>query len=57
MPLVPSVWSVFDAQGRWLGDVTLPARFSPMDIGADYVLGVARDEDGVETVAMYTLRA
>jgi len=56
LPLVPSVWSVFDAQGRWLGDVTMPARFSPTDIGADYVLGVAVDADGVETVVRYALR-
>ena len=55
MPLVPSTWSVFDAQGRWSGDVTMPALFMPMDIGADYVLGVARDSDGVETVVMYRL--
>jgi hypothetical protein len=55
MPLVPSTWSVFDAQGRWSGDMTMPARFMPMDIGADHVLGVARDSDGVETVVMYRL--
>jgi hypothetical protein len=52
-PLVPSVWSVFDRVGRWLGDVTMPARFLPTDIGADYVLGVARDADGLETVVRY----
>ena len=55
MPIVPSTWSVFDAQGRWSGDVTMPARFMPMDIGAEHVLGVARDSDGVETVVMYRL--
>jgi len=53
MPLVPSVWSVFDDGGSWLGDVTMPARFMPTDIGADYVLGIARDSDGVETVVQY----
>jgi len=54
-PLVPSAWSVFDARGRWLGDVAMPAFFQPMDIGQDYVLGVARDADGVETVVRYSL--
>jgi hypothetical protein len=54
-PLVPSVWSVFDPTGRWLGDVTMPARFLPRDIGTDYVLGTALDVDNVETVAMYRL--
>jgi hypothetical protein len=48
---------VFDRDGAWLGDVTLPAHFQPYDIGADYVLGVARDDDGVQTVVQYALRA
>jgi hypothetical protein len=46
---------VFDAGGRWLCDVTMPAHFTPMEIGADYVLGVASDADGVETVVRYGL--
>lgn len=54
-PLVPSTWSVFDPSGRWLGDVTMPARFLPRDIGADYVVGTALDADNVETVVMYRL--
>ncbi len=54
-PLVPSIWSVFDPAGRWLGDVTMPARFQPRDIGADYVLGMVLDADGVESIALYRL--
>jgi hypothetical protein len=54
-PLVPSTWSVFSPAGTWLGDVTMPARFLPRDIGADYVLGTAIDADGVETVVSYRL--
>ena len=54
-PLVPSIWSVFDPAGRWLGDVTMPARFQPSDIGADYVLGMVLDADGVESIALYRL--
>lgn len=53
VPLVPSVWSVFDRAGRWLGDVTMPARFIPTDIGPDWVLGIAYDSDGVQTVVQY----
>ena len=56
-PLVPSIWSVFDPAGRWLGDVTMPARFQPRDIGADYVLGTVMDEDGVESIALHRLEA
>ncbi len=51
----PSTWSVFGANGVWLGDVTMPARFTPTDIGADYVLGVARDDDMVSTVVRFRL--
>ncbi len=53
-PLVPSVWSVFDRDDRWLGDITMPARFMPTDIGPDYILGIARDSIGVETVVQYS---
>jgi hypothetical protein len=55
-PMVPSTWSVFGRDGVWLGDVTMPAHFLPHDIGGDYVLGVARDGDGVETVVLYRMR-
>lgn len=54
-PLDQSVWNVFDPEGRWLGDVTMPARFHAKDIGADYVLGVARDSLDVQTVVQYGL--
>jgi hypothetical protein len=46
---------VFDAGGRWLGDVAMPARFVPLEIGADYVLGRSRDADGVVRAVMYRL--
>jgi hypothetical protein len=48
-------WDVFDAEGRWLGALTMPLRFSPLDIGSDYVLGLWRDADDVEHVRMYEL--
>ena len=40
VPLRSSTWSVFDKEGRWLTDVSLPAGFAPTDIGPDYILGV-----------------
>lgn len=40
VPLVPSDWSVFDQMGRWRATVRLPARFMPMDVGVDYLLGI-----------------
>jgi hypothetical protein len=53
---IPLTWTAFDRDGRRLGSITMPARFTPKEIGSDYILGVQRDEDGVETIAMYSLR-
>ena len=52
---VPSKWSVFDGGGRWLGDVAMPPRFIPLEIGADYVLGRSRELDAISRVVMYRL--
>jgi hypothetical protein len=46
---------VFDASGRWLGEVAMPARFIPLEIGADYVLGRSRDTDNVTRAVMYRI--
>jgi hypothetical protein len=51
----PSPWRVFDPEGRWLGIVVLPARFQVLEIGDDYLLGIFRDGDGVESVQMFPL--
>jgi hypothetical protein len=53
---VASRWDVFDRAGSWLCTVTLPERFTPVEIGEDYVAGLARDEDEVEQVRVYRLR-
>lgn len=51
----PFQWMVFDADGRWLGVVQTPARFTISEIGEDYILGVARDELDVQYVRLYRL--
>jgi len=51
----PTKWDVIDPRGRWLCTLELPARFTPLEIGGDYVAGVARDEDDVEMVRVYRL--
>jgi hypothetical protein len=56
IPAVPSSWSVFDARGRWLGDVSMPAGFQPFEIGRDYATGILRT-DGVNHVVIYELSA
>lgn len=48
-------WTVLDAEGRWLGEVAMPHDLRVTDVGADYVLGVRRDEMEVERVEEYRL--
>jgi hypothetical protein len=44
------VWDVFDAEGRYLGALELPDRFTPMRIKGDRVWGVWRDDLDVQHV-------
>lgn len=58
-------FSVFDADGVWLGRIELPPGLPPfrsrpnlasqMEIGPDYLLGVWVDELGVEQVRLYRI--
>ncbi|MDP2469803.1 MAG: 6-bladed beta-propeller [Candidatus Palauibacterales bacterium] len=43
-------WDVFDAEGRYLGAVTIPDRFSPFSLKGDLLYGVWRDEFEVQYV-------
>ena len=43
-------WDVFDAEGRFLGVVTMPERFAPSLFRDDLIYGVWRDELNVEFV-------
>jgi hypothetical protein len=52
---VQAEWDVFDAEGQMLGTVRMPPGFRATQIGADFVLGVWTDDDGVEHVRMYGL--
>jgi hypothetical protein len=54
-PEDPGTWTVFDPEGRMLGTVATPARFRAFEIGADYVLGVWKDELDVDHVRMFRL--
>ena len=59
-PIRASKWSLFDGEGVWLTDVSLPAGFKPSDIGSDYVLGVyfgmanGRLKPRKQSVVLYT---
>ena len=65
---IPDQWSVFSADGRWLGVLSFPpdpaapdlqmcgGRSTPCWVGRDYFLAVRRDELGVERVEGYRIR-
>ena len=48
-------WWIFGVDGAMLGRVTVPASLTIMDAGSDYLLGVWRDADGMQTVRLYQL--
>lgn len=43
-------WEIYDQEGRYLGVVTLPDRFTPLNAEADDLYGVWRDEFDVQYV-------
>jgi hypothetical protein len=47
---------VFSPEGEWLGEVTMPRAVTPLEIGADYVLGLRFDEMDVEHVQILGIR-
>lgn len=52
----PHRWTVFDAEGRWLGAVQTPADLTVHQIGTDWILGTGKDELDVEHVRMYRIQ-
>ena len=48
-------WTVFDAEGRYLGEVAMPYPLTVHQIGADYVLGHMSNGRGGEAVYIYRL--
>ena len=49
-------WGVFSPDGEFYGNVDMPIGLEVMDITADYVLGVTRDDLDVERVELLALR-
>lgn len=48
-------YSVVSIAGEWIAEITMPPAFQPLTIGPDWVLGIHRDEDGVQRVMRYRL--
>lgn len=51
-----SDWEVFDKDGRYLGVVPMPPRFTPRVFLGDKIYGVARDELDVQSVVRLRVR-
>jgi hypothetical protein len=49
----PPTWRVFDAEGRYLGPVAMPAGFQPLQVTGGKVVGRWTDESDVEFVRVY----
>jgi hypothetical protein len=50
-----TTWSIFDQEGRWLSDLTVPEGWQILDIGSEYILVLVRDELDVERVRKHAL--
>ena len=48
-------WTVFDPDGQVLGFMETPAGLSIFEVGEDYILGLTRDDLGVEYVQVWSL--
>lgn len=56
-PSAPAAnWVVLDQRGELLGRVTVPSNLDITDIGSDRVVGIERDELGVERIVVYEIR-
>jgi hypothetical protein len=51
----PSQWDILAYDGKLVGALTLPARFTPSALHGDQLVGVEKDELDVESVAIYRL--
>lgn len=49
-------FTVFDSTGQMLGDVEAPRHFEVTGIGAEYLLGIWKDDNEVQHVRMYAIR-
>ena len=48
-------WWLFSIDGTLVGRITVPSALTVTDAGPDYVLGIWRDQDGVQTIRHYRL--
>lgn len=53
MDMGSTTWGVFDAEGRYLGEVTFPGKYQPIRAIGDRFYGIARDELDVQSLKVY----
>ena len=53
---VDRVWSVFDSEGAFLGEVVVPAGLTVHDIGETHLTGKWTDDLGIEYVHVYEIQ-
>ena len=51
-----AAWDVLDPQGAYLTTVEVPRGLRVMQVGADFLVGIAQDENDIEHVEVYRLR-
>ena len=56
-PTLDAHYIIFSYGGRPVGRIMLPGALSLSDVGADYVLGIFTNHEGVETVRRYRYRS
>lgn len=54
-PSVETDWDLFSADGQFVGSVRLPARYQPMAVAENSVVGVLSDDFDVEYVVQYRI--
>jgi hypothetical protein len=54
--VAPADYVIYSATGVLTARLTVPAGFRVTDVGLDYLAGIHHDDDGVETVRVYSLR-
>lgn len=50
-----SRWIVMQRSGNVVAQADMPKSFEPTEVGSDYIVGIKRNRDGQETVAMYRI--
>jgi hypothetical protein len=48
----PTDWTVFDAEGRRIALIRMPATYRLLDAGTDWIVGIERDDLDVERVTV-----